>query len=465
MAESNGSGNAFVDNNRKSAYVLAALVLLLAAGFTLLFWPGVGTWDMLQFVYERRLPVMNDWKSPFVAMLYYLFTDLFHSTGPMLFVQQILLWSGIAMFAQTVFERTSGKVLFVFCLAILPPIWITGILIGKDTWTLCLLSFNVGVSFLFLKDRKFSYGVLVFLSAVLIALTRKNTILLVLPGIYIVVRTAADYLSETRKLNYRVVFSLIMVLAIAATLTTTWAVNERGKQKCYIWHEGLLWDLAAMSIYEHKDLIPDTFKLANQPHFMEKLKRYFCIYSSDTLFFWDGSPLRTFGTAWTGCKNKPPLKLLIRKWTDAVITYPKAYLHHRLSYVIHLLGIPDIRTERLGSLYPVDSEYAASGNRSGFFKYIYRTRFYTTLVFGPLDRGWVYMALFLLAIIGVPIRKSLAGKYLWILWVAGILYFASFAVIGSGALMRYLTAYALLGPVILMANLWLMRQRKQEAPQ
>ena len=40
---------------------------------------------------------MNDWKSSFVAGIYWLSDDLFHSTGPVLLAQQALFWLGMAL--------------------------------------------------------------------------------------------------------------------------------------------------------------------------------------------------------------------------------------------------------------------------------------------------------------------------------------------------------------------------------
>ena len=64
-------------------------------------------------------------------------------------------------------------------------------------------------------------------------------------------------------------------------------------------------------------------------------------------------------------------------------------------------------------------------------------------------KGWLYALVFLLSGIGLKRKGSIEDTCSWILWLAGLAYFASFAAIGSGAVMRYLGVYALLGPAVL----------------
>ena len=122
----------FKDSNHISAVTLSILVLTLCVGMTVLFWPGVGTWEVLQFAKQRSLPVMNDWKSPFVAYLYWSFDDLFKSTGPILLLQQVILWSGIAMVLHSLQTNTFKKGIIFLLIVIIPPIWITSIFLWKE---------------------------------------------------------------------------------------------------------------------------------------------------------------------------------------------------------------------------------------------------------------------------------------------------------------------------------------------
>jgi hypothetical protein len=107
--------------------LLWAIALLVFAGMVVCFWPGVGTYEVLQFAQQRKLPVMNDWKSPFVAGIYWLSDDIFNSTGPVLLAQQALFWSGLALLVLNTLKGVHKRIIFFLLVAILPAISITEI--------------------------------------------------------------------------------------------------------------------------------------------------------------------------------------------------------------------------------------------------------------------------------------------------------------------------------------------------
>jgi hypothetical protein len=128
--------------------LLWVIALLVFAGMVVFFWPGVGTYEVMQFAQQRKLPVMNDWKSPFVAGIFWLSDDFFKSTGPVLLAQQALFWSGLVLLVLNTLKGTYSRIIFFLLVAILPTIWITEILLWKEAWTLSCLSFSIGATFL-----------------------------------------------------------------------------------------------------------------------------------------------------------------------------------------------------------------------------------------------------------------------------------------------------------------------------
>ena len=92
--------------------LLPGIALLLAAGMTIVFWPGVGTWEVFQFDLQRKLHLINDWKSPFVAQIYWLADIVFKSTGPILLLQQTIFWSGLFLVTRSAFANPFQGVFF-----------------------------------------------------------------------------------------------------------------------------------------------------------------------------------------------------------------------------------------------------------------------------------------------------------------------------------------------------------------
>jgi len=445
------------DRKQHPPLALASLSLSVGTALTIAFWPGVGTWEVLQFALQRKLPVMNDWKSPFIAVIYWMSDDLFKSTGPIMLMQQALFWSGLALLAGSTFRRRSHQILFFLAIAVLPPIWITEIMLWKEAWTLSLLTLGIGATFAYLRNNRAFFAVIALVSAVLIAATRHNALVFAFPSFYVVAQTIADKASLTSKVQRRKILITVLAALLCVTLGVNWALNQRGKQRCHIWHQSLLWDLTAISLAEKQILIPDEFRKTGQAGSLKRLEYYFTYYNSDPLFLNKNSPLKLYGTAGTPCSEQLPIGTLLESWRNAIIDYPGTYAKHRLLYLVHLLGIPDMSESWWGrKYYRIDSEYTATTNRSGLFELARRNSIYQVLAADLPLRGWFYMLIFLLSALGLSAKTSRTNAYLWCLWLAGCAYFASFAAIGSGAVMRYLVVYAILGPAIL-AGRWMSR--------
>ena len=442
----------------------AILALFISIGMTIAFWPGVGTWEVLQFSQQRSLPMMNDWKSPFVAAVFWLSDDLFSSTGPVLVVQQALFWMGLSLLAMNTFSSPRGQITFFLAAAILPPLWITEIMLWKEAWTLSFLSLSIGAIFAYLRTGRCLYAAAASLSAILLTATRHNAVLLTLPTFFVVARSIADQGSFALRKYRRMIFATAFVILMLLTLGFNWFVNKKGVQRCHIWHHVLLWDLAAISTSEGQMLIPDTFRKTGDAGSLENIRYFFTPYNSDPLFFSKRAPLKLYGTAWSGCDEQPPLDVLLKSWLDAVLNNPGAYLRHRFIYLLHLLNFPDVSQDRFGkAYYRIDSEFTPRANRSELFKHLRANPIYEALALGIPIRGGIYPIVFLLSVIVLSRKSSIENTFLWGLWLAGLAYFASFLFIGSGALLRYLTVYAVLGPAIL-AGRWGMQFRKGLIP-
>lgn len=448
-----------------STLLLWAIALLVFAGMVVFFWPGVGTYEVMQFAQQRKLPVMNDWKSPFVAGIFWLSDDFFKSTGPVLLAQQALFWSGLVLLVLNTLKGTYSRIIFFLLVAILPTIWITEILLWKEAWTLSCLSFSIGATFAYLRNGRALYAIAAILAAIILAATRHNAILLTFPTFYVAARKIADPITKATKNQRRGILTTAFIILMVLTLGFSWVVNKKGKQRCHIWHQILLWDLAAISVQEERMLIPATFRKAGEAGSLNRIRSHFTYYNSDPLFFYNRSPLKLYGTAWSGCHEAPPLDMLLASWFKTVFSHPRAYLHHRLQYLSHLLDIPDVSQDKFGkAYYRIDSEFSPIANRSKRFERLQTSPIYEALVLGIPIRGGVYPLVFFLAVIGISGEASIKKSYLWMLWLGGLAYLASFVIIGSGAVLRYLSVYGLLGPAILAGRWGSLRQQQKPEP-
>jgi hypothetical protein len=450
------------DQILSSSLLLWAVALLVFAGMVIFFWPGAGTYEVLQFAQQRKLPVMNDWKSPFVAGIYWLSDDFFKSTGPVLLAQQALFWSGLALLVLNTLNGACSRILFFLFVAILPAIWITEIFLWKEAWTLSCLSFSIGATFAYLRNGRAIYAIAAILAAIILVTTRHNAILLTFPTFYVAARKMADHITQNTGKQRRGILTTVFIILLVLALGFSWSVNKRGKQRCYIWHQILLWDLAAISLLEDRMLVPATFRKAGEAGSLDRIRSHFTHYNSDPLFFYNRSPLKLYGTAWSGCRKAPPLDVLLESWFKTVFNHPRAYLHHRLQYLSHLLNIPDVSKDKFGkTYYRIDSEFSPIANRSKRFERLQTSSIYQAVVQGIPIRGGVYPLVFFLSIIGLSKGPPIEKTYLWMLWFCGVFYFASFAIIGSGALLRYLSVYGLLGPAVLAGRWGCLRQQQK----
>ena len=453
------------DQIQASPLLLWATALFVFAAMVFFFWPGVGTYEVLQFAQQRKLPVMNDWKSPFVAGIYWLSDDFFKSTGPVLLAQQALFWSGLALLVLNTIKGAYSRVIFFLFVAILPLIWITEILLWKEAWTLSCLSFSIGATFAYLRNKRAHYAIAAVLASIILAATRHNAILLTFPAFYVLSRKVADQITKSTKKQRRGILATAFIILMILTLGFSWVVNKKGKQRCHIWHQVLLWDLAAVSVLEDQMLIPAEFRKAGEAGSLDRIRSHFSYYNSDPLFFYNRSPLKLYGTAWSGCNEAPPLDMLLESWFKTVFNHPGAYMHHRLQYLSHLLNIPDISQDKFGkAYYRIDSEFSPIANRSKRFERLQTSPIYHAVVQGIPIRGGLYPLIFFLAVIGIFGEPSIKRSYLRMLWWGGLAYFASFAIIGSGAVLRYLSVYGLLGPAII-AGRWGSLGQQQEPEQ
>lgn len=186
-----------------------------------------------------------------------------------------------------------------------------GMTIWKEAWTMCFLSLCLGAIFAYIRTGNMRYPIIAVVATILLTATRHNAILLGIPAFYIGAQLVADRSSNPASQKHRFIAIAAFLIFIAITLSVNWALNKKGKQRCHIWHHALLWDLAALSLSEGENLIPEAFRKKGKAGSLERVGQYFTYYYSDPLLFTKRSPLRLYGTATTPCDQRLPLDILM----------------------------------------------------------------------------------------------------------------------------------------------------------
>lgn len=104
--------------------------------------------------------------------------------------------------------------------------------------------------------------------------------------------------------------------------------------KDYAWQYVKLYDLAAISLITHQDLLPDFTKTPNFS--IEKLSKEFNSFRVDELVFPSNSIL-------TKGKTEDERAVLWHTWFQEVTHFPKAYLSHRWLIMKNLLSLSPIK--------------------------------------------------------------------------------------------------------------------------
>lgn len=305
--------------------------------FVIYCYPGYMSTDSVnQLEQARATDPLHDWHPPLMAMLWRVTDSVIAGPFPMLIIQSVAFLLGLDGILRRVLRPRTAAVLASLIL-LFPPVMTTMAVIWKDSQmagfllagTACLLSAN--------RKWKLAGCVLLFFATA----QRYNSIAATFP---IVLALFVWREELTRWRRYAIAFGVWIAITVAA-FGTNKLLTE---QKLYAWHGSVaLFDIVGTIRYAQP--LPDG-------EVRELLAGVTVIPTEDIQY---GFRLRYFPRAWWELANGPKRVLeapkteeqreaVARAWRDVVMTYPVAYLKHRLRVFREVIGI---------SKYPPGAEW------------------------------------------------------------------------------------------------------------
>lgn len=314
------------------------LYLALVAVAWLVNWPGrlnPDSYDML--TQARDISTLTDWHAPIITWLWSLFTPALGQPAGALLMQALLIFAYPVM----VLTSSSSKESLGF----------VGI-VHWVGWVVCLLALIAATGHV-LKDHMLVGFILCFLttlhlmeapsgrtpSIVLLCATFALLILLVRPTNFVLLATAGCFLALLAFKKRRTLLSALAIIALACVISvpvTQW-VNKivLGASSRTAERSLVIFDVAGISTQTKQDLFAE---LKDWPS--GQVPRPWECY---TPVAWDPfawGPCKQYGELFGSRMQQEGTGRLVRWWIGSVLRHPFAYLRHRLSYTMELLGSP-----------------------------------------------------------------------------------------------------------------------------
>jgi hypothetical protein len=341
---------------RVGAWPVLLTGVLLAAACAALAWPGIAAYDATTQFTQAITGRYDDWHPPVMARLWSLFLKAgAWGTAPMLILQLLLLWSGLAMLA-TALRRAKAPVAgwCVLAIGLLPPVLDWMVVVDKDCQMIGALACAVGLVALFrLAKRRVPVwaGVIVAILLAYALLLRATSVFAVMPLAF----AWAGWFGLRRWWARGAALLVAMLVAIGISGPINHGVL--GADRSGVQYTLPIFDLAGISHRAHLAAMPGL-----APADWARAERLHCA----TPFFWDpfADPARCgpMGDVLASDADGPPP--LFRNWIAAIVAHPLAYAEHRAAHLNSTLRIvtpPDERSAAAPFVTPANLYNIGSG--------------------------------------------------------------------------------------------------------
>ncbi|WP_313920290.1 hypothetical protein [Tahibacter sp.] len=310
----------------RSRAVAASVWLLCAAAasvYALAFYPGWLSFDSSYQWWQARSGEISNINGIGIVLLWRVTLLLQDGPAPMLLLQLMLFWTGVAWIALALPARPVFRLSLIAVLALAPASWLLA-QIWSDTALLALLVLATGA---ILRYRATGSRVFVAMAVFALALAmsqRHNAMFAVVP--LLLWLCGADGAMRWRRIA--IAASLTAVLLVGVQLTTRLLTRQ--------WFPVLpsltLWDLSGMSVHENRMLLPD-YAVAPQSSVADLASAY-VPWSNTPLFASPRAGVRYPFQPWP----EEEQRRLTHDWLTTVARHPSAYLAHRGALLADLFG-------------------------------------------------------------------------------------------------------------------------------
>lgn len=234
--------------NRAAPWLAAALGL---GAVLALFWPGYLSWDSAYAWWQARHAEFDPTQPPVLPRTWALARAVLPDPGGMLLLQLLPLWAGLALVAQALGGSASRRVALVLSLGLWPPVLALQPHLWKDLWMIGGFTFAIGCLAMDLRhdDRRWRLAALLALAAA--TAFRMNALPGALPMLAWLAWREGRGQRFPRLATVAGTGALALLVAGAGALA-----NHVPGRAVPMWPALAMWDLAAVSIAEDRNLFP-----------------------------------------------------------------------------------------------------------------------------------------------------------------------------------------------------------------
>lgn len=330
---------------RLSKFELLAFAILLVnvSLIVIAFYPGfLGTDSIYQYLQALNVIHVSDYHPPVMVLVWQALMKIFSSRsfGLIFLFHMVLMTVGLWFTFLGAYRLTGKKECFAIVLIpLFPQILGISAAIWKDVGHGFSLLAGFGITLYAWSTpqlNRVTRGILLAISVLLLFygfLARHNSFIAVMPLIGL---TLFVFLQRKALLTLGLTF-MVFLCFVSGNMMINRVLNV---DRARLVQNLFVFDLAGISVIEHKDLLPSEIKTEHAN--LHSLEKYF-------------SPVQISSITWkvpegdliAPAKNAEQVREIGKLWIEAVGKYPFAYLQHRLSHFASLM--------RIGYLRPFDS--------------------------------------------------------------------------------------------------------------
>ena len=328
-------------------HIDAAVLLIAVVGFLavlFVFQPGYMSHDSLTQLRQARSGVFSDAHPPILAFIWSLVDKAVRGPFGMLVLQNLMFWSGAALFAASLQTKRAVQVAVVGLIGFFPPVFGQLGTVWKDVWFLGAMMMAIGLvaNAHRVRSRHLMLGgsVLFFLLATGM---RHNAVAAVFGIAMWVVHQFGVRASDRRwKETLQVVggAAAITVLVYIASATISGVLTDH---RSHFWQALAIYDVAGVSVNTNQNMFPPDSGVLRDTTRLEDIDT---VYTSRSLLplyreICDGDNVCR-ASVFIRTEDDRELDALGDLWLTTVTSQPGAYLEHRWDVFRHVLGLtPD----------------------------------------------------------------------------------------------------------------------------
>lgn len=431
----------------------AILATIFGIASTILFFPGIMSFDSLaQYSEAIGETQMISVLAPATTYLWRFLMMFAHTPGVLLVFHNLIYWGALLLFACAVAERAIFRAIIIVLVGLWPPLFIISLHLWKDAEMMSALALAVAALAMHFKRGAFWWLVLAVAALFYATAVRDNAITGVAPLLALLAWRVAAFLSKDIRTKVSAALAVFAVLFVSFPLGVS-AVNRHAHKVPQL-GTIFLWDMAAVSIDQSKDLIPSYISKTPGPDFVGRMSKNFSPKSNYPVFS-EFSPYPPEG--------KEPQ--LVADWMKVVLNNFGSYFVHRVRVFSEIMTIdgpiyypfhPGIDDNKYGIKFAFKN-FVANDAVPAF-------KFFSTLT---LYRIWPYFALASLLVVGriylvlVHRWKTEFGALVVVTALSGILTELPLSVFATAADYRY-SIWMVFSAILAFIMFWVEVVRRTE---